>query len=267
MKSKLKIVIVGGVAGGAIAATRARRLNEDADITILERGNEISFANCGLPYFISRHIERREQLVLNTPESLWQRYRIKVEVNAEVFRIDKGKQRIHFKKNEAEHELTYDKLLLSQGARPSVPVIPGIETAAGFAFTLRSLADMDGIDSFIETQRPKTAVIVGGGFIGVEMAEAFVLRGIATKIIEYAPQIMPNLDPEFAQMARENLEAHGVLIRTGVSIKGIEASKKCQLSNGEWVHPDFILFAAGGRPETELAASAGLRIGETGGVE
>ncbi len=267
MTKKVKIVIVGGVAGGAIAATRARRLNERAEITILERGNDVSFANCGLPYFISRHIERREQLVLNTPASLWQRYRIKVEVNAEVFRIDGARQKVYFNKNGAAHVISYDKLLLSQGARPSVPEIPGIETATSYTFTLRSLADMDRIDSFIEAQRPKTAIIVGGGFIGVEMAEAFVARGITTRIVEYSPQIMPNLDPEFARMVRENLEAHGVVIQTSTVIKSFEANKKCQLSNGESVNPDLVLFAAGGRPEVELAASAGLRIGETGGIE
>ncbi len=203
----MKVIIVGGVAGGATAAARLRRVDENAEIIMIEKGPYVSFANCGLPYFISGDITKREALLLQTPEGFWSRYKVKVLVNTDVKEIDRTTKTIKIQSQKGAESLSYDKLLLSQGASPfSLPNIQGENV-----FSLRDVPDMDRIYNYLNGN-PKTATIIGGGFIGLEMAEALAHRGLKVSVLERGPQIMPPLDPEFARMAQETLEKHGVNI-------------------------------------------------------
>src|SRR3954466_8360778 len=213
MNSSKKIVIVGGVAGGASAAARARRVDETAEIHVFERGPYISFANCGLPYFIGGEIEDRGNLLIMTPEKMWARSRVHVHVNHEVLSIDREAKTIRVRRPDGgQEDVSYDKLILSQGARPIVPPIAGAELAN--VFTLRDVPDMDRIVAFLETQRPKTAAVIGGGFIGLEMAEAFHRRGMQVTIIEKFPHILPLLDDDLATDLQNHLYGRGVNFKT-----------------------------------------------------
>lgn len=190
MKAKCKIVIVGGVAGGASAAARARRVDESAEITIFERGPYISFANCGLPYHIAGEIEDRSKLLIMTPEKMWSRSHVEVHVNQEALSIDRPAKTIRVRNDDgSEQDFCYDKLILSQGAKPIVPAIPGADLPN--VFTLRDVPDMDRILAFLDSQKPGTAAIIGGGFIGLEMAEAFHRRGIRVNHASYYPGSSP----------------------------------------------------------------------------
>ncbi len=264
MSDKRKIVVIGGVAGGATAAGRARRMNESAEITVLERGGEISFANCGLPYHISGDIPERKSLILRSAKAFWDRYRILAKTNVEVTRIDRSAKVVFFKEGGKEDKISYDKLILSQGAAPMLPPVAGLENIP--AFSLRTLEDMDSINLQTSKASSKNVIVVGGGFIGVEMAEAFVKRGFTVDLVEFAPQIMISVDSEFAQMAEEEMIKHGVRVHKGTKIESVSKEKEALLANGIKIHADFILFAAGVRPELELAKNAGLKIGEFGGL-
>ena len=220
----MKILIVGGVAGGATAAARARRISEKADITIIERGPYVSYANCGLPYYISRDIQKRSKLLLQTPEGFDSRYGVKVLVDTEAVEIDRAGKRLRVRGPEGESWLAYDSLILAQGGNPVMPAIPGLD--APNVFRLWTVPDMDAIHEFVENRKPATAVIAGGGFIGLEMAEAFAKRGIATTVVELMPQVMSVMDREFGGMIAETLESNGVRVLTGVGLKAVHSPEK-----------------------------------------
>ncbi len=265
MKKANRIVIVGGVAGGASAAARARRVDESAEIHLFERGPYISFANCGLPYHIAGEIQDRSKLLLMTPETMWARSRVKVWVNHEVVSIDRTAKTIRVRRrDQSEEEFPYDKLILSQGANPIVPPIPG----AGLSnvFTLRDVPDMDRILAFLETRRPKTAAVIGGGFIGLEMAEAFHRRGMHVTVIERLPQVLPLLDPDMALHLQRCISGDDFAVLTGAEAKSL-SSEGVELADGAFIAAELILLSVGVRAEIGLARDAGLEIGVTGGVK
>lgn len=265
MKTGCKILVVGGVAGGASAAARARRVDETAEITILERGPYISFANCGLPYHIAGEIEDRSRLLIMTPEKMWARSRVAVRVNHEVLSIDRARKTILVRRNDgSEEDFPYDKLILSQGAKPIVPPIPGADRPN--VFTLRDVPDMDRILSFIDSRKLKTAAIIGGGFIGLEMAEAFYRRGIRVTVIERLPQILPLLDEDMALHLENRVRGDNFSIMTGAEAKSF-STEGVELKDGAFVPAELILLSVGVRAEVELARRAGLEIGVTGGVK
>ena len=258
-----RIVIIGGVAGGATAAARARRLDEEAEITILEKGPYVSFANCGLPYFISGDIQRRSHLLLQTPEGFFSRYRVNVRTNTEAVEIQREKKLVIVRTSAGDEAVPYDRLILAQGGTPVIPALPGVER--DHVFTLWTIPQMDRIHKFIETQKPAAAVIAGGGFIGLEMAEALTARGIAVTVVELAPQVMITMDPEFGAMVRGGLEARGISVRTGVAVASITADA-VMLTDGSSVPAGMVLLSVGVRPQLTLAKAAGLEIGVSGGL-
>ncbi|MFQ3546765.1 MAG: FAD-dependent oxidoreductase, partial [Termitinemataceae bacterium] len=264
-----KIVIVGGVAAGATAAARIRRLDEHADIILLEKGPYVSFANCGLPYHIAGTIQKRSKLLLQTPEGFFSRYRVNVHLNTEAIRIDRANKQIVIRdttaidSTNAERSIGYDALILAQGGSPVVPPLPGIEQ--GHVFKLWTIPDMDKINKFIKEKNPKHAVVVGGGFIGLETAEAFVERGLSVTIIELTDHLMPPMDAVFGKRIQERFEAAGaqVLVKTGVTAIN---PTRVTLSDGTEIPADLVLLSVGVRPNTDLAKAAGLEIGGTGAL-
>ena len=261
----MKLVIIGGVAGGATAAARARRISESAEITIVERGPYVSYANCGLPYFISGDIKKRSRLLLQTPEGFDSRYAVKVLTETEALEIDRAGRRVRVRGPEGESYLPYDKLILAQGGRPIVPAVAGAD--APNVFTIWTVPDMDRINDYIEKKSPLSAVIVGGGFIGLEMAEAFTRRGMETTVVEMMPRLMPALDPEFGSLISQRLESRGVRAMVGKGITAIHSSpRQVELEGGTRVSADMVLLSVGVRPETELARASGLAIGEARGL-
>jgi len=283
-----KILIVGGVAGGASAAARARRLSEDAEIIMFERGSFVSFANCGLPYHIGGDIQERSKLLLQTPESFLARFNVDVRVMNEVVRINRAEKSVTVRNllDNSEYEENYDFLLLSPGASPVVPPIPGIDNP--LTHSLRNIPDMDKIIKTIEMNKPEHATVVGGGFIGLEVMEAFHQLGIKTTLVEMADQVMTPVDKEMAGFAHAEIRAKGVDLRLGVALESVEfkpttsiaspdegqstehqhltGELELMLSNGDTITTDILIMAIGVRPETKLAAEAGLRIGELGGI-
>ncbi|MFO1524560.1 MAG: FAD-dependent oxidoreductase [Turneriella sp.] len=264
MAESKKIVIVGGVAGGATAAGRARRLDENAEITLIEGSGYISFANCGLPYHIGGDIPKRETLLLRTPQDLWNRYRVKALVNTKVTQVDRAKKIVTYMQGGQTHEIPYDKLILSQGGDPMKPAVEGVENIPHFS--LRWVEDMDAIIEQMAKAEYKHVAVVGGGFIGIEVAEALRHKHFEVTLIEFAPSVMPNLDPEFSNLAKKELEAHGIKVLTQTTIKSAAKGGVLTLSDGSTFNADFIVFAAGVKPETSLAKQIGLEIGKTGGV-
>ncbi len=266
-----KVLIVGGVAGGASAAARLRRLDEQAEIIMFERGPYISFANCGLPYYIGRTIEDRDELLLQSPESFRQRFAVNVRVNQEVLRIDRSRKEVEIL-NGADgrrYAESYDHLILSPGAEPFRPPIEGAGSAR--VFTLRSVPDADAIDSFIETNRPKRAVIVGAGYIGLEMAENLRDRGLLAAVVEMAPSVLPTaLDPEMAWRIHCHLEEKNVALWLNDAVSAFQETGTglhVKLKSGMTLSCDFAILAAGVKPEVKLAKEAGLKIGPRGGIE
>lgn len=283
-----KIVIIGGVAGGASAAARARRLSEDAQIIMFERGPFVSFANCGLPYHIGGDIKERANLLLQTPESFLARFNVDVRVMNEVVRINRADKTITVRNllDQSEYEESYDFLLLSPGAGPIVPPIPGLDNP--LTHSLRNIPDMDRILETIQMNQPDHATVIGGGFIGLEMMEAFHQLGIKTTLIEMADQVMTPVDREMAGFAHAEIRTKGIDLRLGVALQAVEFKPATSmpsidsgeniehqhmngeldltLSNGETLTTDILIMAIGVRPETKLAAEAGLQIGELGGI-
>jgi len=259
----MRIVIIGGVAGGMSAATRMRRLDADAEIIVFEKSGHVSYANCGLPYFVGGVIEEEDALLLQTPESLHARFRLDVRISSEVLAIDPELKSIKVKNwaDGLESELTYDKLILSPGASPIVPPIPGIERA----MTLRTVEDVEHI-ALAVNKMPKSAVVIGGGFIGVEIAENLVHKGIATTVVEAAPQVLAPLDPEMATLVAKEMRKHGVTLHLGVSATEVSA-EKVLLSDGTALDAEIVIMAIGVRPDTSLAKGAGLTIGTRGGIQ
>lgn len=260
-----RLVIIGGVAGGATAAARARRLDEHADITLIERGPYVSYANCGLPYFIARHITDREQLLLATPERFASRYRVTARLGTEAIAIDREGHQVQVRDAHGESWIPYDRLILAQGGLPVRPPVPGID--ASHVFTLWNVPDMDRLDQFISTHAPRSAVVVGGGFIGLEMAEAFHDRGIATTVVELLPRVMALMDPEFGAQVAGELRSHDVAVHTRVGVQRVlAASRQVELSDGTLLPADLVLFATGVRPELALARQCGLETGASGAL-
>jgi NADPH-dependent 2,4-dienoyl-CoA reductase/sulfur reductase-like enzyme/rhodanese-related sulfurtransferase len=261
----MKLLIVGGVAGGATAAARARRISESAEITLLERGPYVSFANCGLPYYISGDIAKRSRLLLQTPEGFDSRYGVKVHLRTEAVEIDRATKRVLSRGPEGDVWHDYDRLILAQGGNPILPPLPGSD--APHAFKLWTVPDVDRIQGFITDNKPKTALVVGGGFIGLEMAEAFHSRGIATTVVELMPQVMSVMDREFGARIKAHLEENGIAVETGVGVKAIlESTHEVELADGRKLPADLVLFSVGVKPELALAKQAGLAIGESGGL-
>lgn len=257
-----RIVIIGGVAGGMSAATRLRRLDESAEIIVLEKSGFVSYANCGLPYYIGGVISKEQDLLLQTPESLNRRFNLDVRVNSEATAIDSVAKSVLVRKNLTGeiYSLEYDKLILSPGATPVVPPIEGVERA----MTLRTVEDTKRIFAAVEA-KPTTAAVIGGGFIGVEMAENLVHRGIKTAIIEATPQLLAPLDPEMALLVANEMSFHGVDVRLGVSASKIE-DRLITLSDGSEIPAELVILAIGVRPDVSLAKGAGLAIGSRGGI-
>lgn len=265
MKTSRRILVVGGVAGGASAAARARRVDESAEIHVFERGPYISFANCGLPYFIAGEIPDRASLIVMTPERFWARSRIHAHVHHEVVSIDRAAKTICvLGPDGARREERYDKLILSQGAQPIVPPIPGVDLP--HVFTLRDIPDMDRIATFINERQPRHAVIIGGGFIGLEMAEAFHRRGMHVTVVERFPHILPLLDADMATHLQNGTRRADFEFRVNASATAF-TSAGVELADGSTLPADLILLSVGVKAEVGLARAAGLEIGSTGGVK
>jgi NADPH-dependent 2,4-dienoyl-CoA reductase/sulfur reductase-like enzyme/rhodanese-related sulfurtransferase len=265
MKSPRKIIIVGGVAGGASAAAKARRVDEMAEIHVFERGPYISFANCGLPYYIGGEIDDRARLIVMTPENFWARSRVHAHVNHEVVAINRQARTVRVKGPDGgQREAPYDKLILSQGAKPIVPPIPGVELP--HVFTLRDISDMDRIAAFVDERKPRRAVVIGGGFIGLEMAEAFYRRGIPVAIVELYPHILPLLDPDMAAHLQEQIQCEAFDLKTNAKAAAF-TKEGVEFADGGKLATDLILLSVGVKAEVELARAAGLEIGLTGGVK
>jgi NADPH-dependent 2,4-dienoyl-CoA reductase/sulfur reductase-like enzyme/rhodanese-related sulfurtransferase len=243
-------------------ATRLRRLDADAEITVLERSGHVSFANCGLPYFVGGLIEKEDDLTLQTPEQLFARFRLDVRVHDEVVAIDRAAHTVTARSTLGgkEEVLVYDKLVLSMGAAPVRPPIPGYDRAR----TLRTVEDAARLASDVGTA-PKTAVVIGAGFIGLEMAENLVRQGIDVTIVEATPQVLPPLDPELAILVRDELVAHGARVETGATVASI-GERTVTLVDGRVLGADLVVGAIGVRPDVALARLAGLELGPSGGI-
>ncbi|TVQ28123.1 MAG: CoA-disulfide reductase [Spirochaetaceae bacterium] len=260
-----ELLIIGGVAAGATAAARARRLNNDISITLLEAGADVSFANCGLPYYIGGDIEYRSSLILSSPETFNDQYRVDVHTNTEAIRIDRAAKRVVARNTQTgkKRTFTYDALILAQGGKPLIPPVLGADKA--HVFQLWTLDDMDRIDAFLKEREPRTAVVVGGGFIGLEMVEALRKRGLDVHLVEMAKQVMPNLEGEFAGFLQKELLDYGVKLHLGTSLTAI-GDADVTLSDGTSLPADFVLLSVGVRPTLALAKEAGLEIGAAGGL-
>lgn len=263
----MKILIIGGVAGGATAAARLRRLSEENEIVIFEKGEHVSFANCGLPYHIGGIIAERSKLLLNTPTSLKTRYNLDVRVFNEVVKINKEERTVEVKNliTKEIHTESYDKLLLSPGAEPFRPTIPGIDSDK--IMTLRNVADMDKI--IAKTKDLKNIAVVGGGFIGLEVAENLVENKLNVTVIELGNQVMAPVDYEFAKMVQHHAATKklNILINTGVEAFAEKSNEiELKLNNGKTILADAVVFAIGVKPENALAKAAGLDLGITGGI-
>ncbi len=264
----MKYVIIGGVAGGATAAARLRRIDEQAEIILLEKGKYISYANCGLPYYIGGVIAEREKLLVQTPASFGKRFRIDVRVENEVIAIDPEKKTLTIRKADGkEYEETYDKLLLSPGANPVKPPLEGIDSEG--IFTLRNVEDTDRIKAYITDKQVKRAVVVGAGFIGLEMAENLHHAGVAVSVVEMGNQVMAPIDFSMAAPIHRHLIEKGVslYLEEGVTrFRRTEEGITVFLKSGKTIPADMVLLSIGVRPATALAQQAGLELGETGGI-
>ncbi len=260
-----KIVIIGGVAAGATAAAKARRLSPSAKIIMLEAGPDISFANCGLPYYIAGDIKSRSKLILQSPESFNDQYAVEVHTHTVVTSIDRSLHTLKTVDSRSGDLKTfeYTKLILAQGGRPVKPTLPGADN--DHVFTLWTLEDMDKIENYLKEYKPKTAAVVGGGFIGLEMVEALVKRGLDVNVIEMMPHVMALMEPETAGFIERELLGFGVGVHTKAGVTEIGANT-VKLDNGDVLKADMVLLSIGVRPTLQLAKDAGLDIGEAGGL-
>lgn len=265
-----RVLIVGGVAGGASTAARLRRLCEDAEIVLFERGEHISFANCGLPYHIGNVIKEKDRLLVQTPEQMKKRFRVDVRVRSQVLRIDRGNKSLAVRDlaSGREYAEPYDILVLSPGAEPVRPPVAGVGDKR--VFTLRSITDMDAIKRLVDEEKPSRAVVIGGGYIGLEMTEALVERGLQVSLVELLPQVMGTVDPEMAFPLHQELRSHGVELLLGTSVTGIQENGPnaltVQLSDGQSRDAGLVIMSVGVRPEVNLAREAELKIGDRGGI-
>ncbi len=266
-----RILIVGGVAGGASAAARARRLDESAEIVIFDRGPHVSFANCGLPYFVGDVIRDEASLLVATPELFRDRFRIEIHTETEAVAIDPKAKTIEVRSVKTGERRTerYDALVLSPGASAIRPPVPGAELPG--IFVVRTIPDSQRIRSWLTDRAAKHAVVVGGGFIGLEMAENLHHRGVSVAVVEMAPQVMPPLDPEMASFLSHRLTERGVELLLGDAVTGFRSlpGDRLEVSTraGAAIETDLVILAVGVRPETELARAAGLSLGARGGIE
>ena len=265
----MKVLIVGGVAGGASAAARLRRNDENAEIILFERGEYISFANCGLPYYIGEIIEERDELLLKTPEDMKARFNIDVRVKNEVMSIDRENKKVSIKKVDSgeEYEETYDKLILSPGSSPLKPPIPGID--APNIFTIWNIPDTDAIKEYVDNKKIKKAAVIGGGFIGIEMAENLHDLGIEVTIVELADQIMAPIDFEMAQILHQHVNMKNVELVLNDGVKSFDyndGSTKITLNSDKTLDADMVILAIGVRPNGELAKGADLKTNKRGGI-
>lgn len=264
-----RILIVGGVAGGASCAARLRRLDEKAEIVLFERGEYISFANCGLPYYIGGVIPKREQLLVQDVKTMNAWFNLEIHTKAEVIAIQPEQKTVtvRYLRTGEERQERYDVLVLSPGASPIVPRLEGLEEARDRIFTIRNIADVDALKGFMDTTAPKTAVVVGGGFIGLEMAENLRHKGLDIHLVEAADQVMTALDPEMATLIAAELKKNGVKLSLGTAIQGFaDAGKTVVLADGSRIATDLIVLAIGVRPESGLIKDAGLAVNERGAI-
>ena len=261
----MKVVITGGVAGGMSAATRLRRLKEDAEIVVFEKGPFVSFANCGLPYYVSGEIDEREKLLVQTPETLAARFQLDVRPNHEVTAILTDEKKVEVQHDGIRTMESYDVLLLSPGAKPFVPPIAGLSEAKN-VFTVRNVPDIDKIMHVLDTQ-PKQAVVVGAGFIGLEMAENLTRRGLEVTVVESAPHILPTLDEEMAAFVHAELEEKGVTVKTNQAVIAFEEEGQLlRLADGTAIPSELTILSVGVAPDSTLAKQAGLETGIKGGI-
>ena len=265
----MKVVIVGGVAGGATAAARIRRLDEQAEIVVFERSGYISYANCGLPYYIGGIITDPEELTLQTPESFYSRFRVDMRVRHEVIAIHPDRKTVSVRKLETgeEFEECYDKLLLSPGAKPTQPRLPGI--GLDRLFTLRTVEDTFRIKAYLDTHHPHSAVLAGGGFIGLELAENLRELGMDVTIVQRPKQLMNPFDPDMAAFIHGQMRKRGVKLALGKTVEGFresEAGVEVLLKGEESLHTDMVILAIGVTPDTGLAKDAGLELGIKGSI-
>jgi NADPH-dependent 2,4-dienoyl-CoA reductase/sulfur reductase-like enzyme/rhodanese-related sulfurtransferase len=264
----MRLIIVGGVAGGASAAARARRLSEEAEIVLFERGPDVSFANCGLPYYLGGEIAERDRLLVATPERLRGRYRLNVRTRTSVEAIDRKAKRVRVRDlvRGREYEEAYDKLILAPGATPILPPLPGIDLPG--IFTLRNMQDVDRIKETLD-RGVRQAVIVGAGFIGLELVENLVRRGVQATVVELQDQVLPPLDPEMTVPIAEHLAANEVTLLLGQSAEAFEPAGeglKVRLKSGQHLSAQLVVLGVGVRPENRLAVEAGLEVGPRGGI-
>ena len=254
-----KILIVGGVAGGMSAATRLRRLNENAEIIVFEKGPYVSFANCGLPYYVGGEIAEREKLIVQSAKALKNRFNLEVRENSEVIAIDSEGKKVTVVSNGESYVESYDKLILSPGAKPLIPQIKGLNQATN-VFSLRNIPDVDKIMAYLKAKAPQSATIIGAGFIGLEMAENLAKRGLSVTIVEKAPHVLPTIDREMAAFVNEELIKNNLSVMTN---RGAVEFKNDQilLDNGESLQSDLTILSVGIQPETSLAKSAGIKLG------
>jgi len=272
VKRKMKLVIVGGVAGGAAAAARARRLCEECEIVMFERGPEVSFSNCGLPYYLGGEIEAREDLLIATSDRLRARYLIEVRTREEVVKIERERKVVRVRRLESgeEYDESYDRLILSPGAMPVRPPLPGADLPG--IFTLRNLSDADRIKAHLEGGRIESAVVVGGGFIGLEMAENLCRRGAGVTIVEMLEQVMPPLDFDMASIIHHHLRDKGVELFFNEAVESFEKAGEgggrisVKTASGREIGADIVLLAAGVKPDTKIAEEAGLETGQRGAI-
>jgi len=265
-----RVLIVGGVAAGASCAARLRRLDEEAEIFVFERGSDVSFANCGLPYYLGGVINSRNKLLVSTPERFRDVFRIEVRARHEVRSIDRQRKTVREQnlRTGAEGELPYDALVLTPGAAPVRPPLPGIDLPG--VFTLRTLDDADQIRAWLEEHNPLRAVVVGAGYIGLEMVENLCRRDIEVTLLEMSDQAMPQMDPEMVTPAHEELKRHNVELHLRTPVTGFEQGEDDSIyvvtAGGRRFPADLVLFCIGVKPDVKLAADAGLEIGQTGGI-
>lgn len=266
---KKKVLIVGGVAGGASAAARLRRLDENIEIVVFEKGEYISFANCGLPYYVGEAIKERDALLLQTPEKMKSRFNIDVRINSEVISIDADKKTVKVNSRfDGEYEENYDYLVLSPGAKPIKPNLPGIESNK--IFTVRNVPDIDKIKHYVDNKNVKNAVVIGGGFIGIEMAENLKERGVHVTLIEAAPHILAPLDSEFSALVEKELNENCISIIledrvTSFNDSGVDI--KVNLSSGKEIVCDMVVSAIGVTPDTKFIKGSGINLGEKGHIK
>jgi len=267
---QMKIVIIGGVAGGASAATRARRLNESAEIVLLEKGEHVSFANCGLPYYIGGQITKRSKLLVATQEDFRAKFRIDVRTRHEAVRIDRAARQVHVMDHTTgrPYTETYDRLILAPGADPILPGWDGLDACN--VFTLRDLSDSDRIKAWLDREKPARATVIGAGYIGLEMVESLHGLGITTSLVELQPHVMPAMDDEMASRIETVLAEHGVHLHLGASAEGFDVRQgrvvNVRLADGTILPADMVVISVGVRPNVKLAADAGLATGPYSGI-